>query len=110
MNCLCPFFVKFVFILKPCDALTVRVSHCELFFLQAYGFCRREKSCPLSHDVDDILDRERKVKEVKRQKRKRKHRTTSGNYDNNYNGNHNYHHHRHHHYDCKNHNNNNDEI
>ncbi|XP_068676879.1 target of EGR1 protein 1-like [Montipora foliosa] len=52
---------------------------CETF--AAYGFCRREKSCPLSHDVDDILDRERKVKEIKRQKRKRKHRTTSDSSD-----------------------------
>lgn len=49
-----------------------------LSVLQAYGFCPREKSCQFSHDVDDVLDREWKVKETKRLKRKRK-RHNSGN-------------------------------
>ena len=45
---------------------------------QAHGFCPREKSCPFSHDVDDVLDREWKARESKRQKRKRKQKS-SGN-------------------------------
>ncbi|KAL9950809.1 hypothetical protein ACROYT_G043371 [Oculina patagonica] len=59
------------------EAVHIDVIVCEKF--AAYGFCPREKTCPLSHDVDDVLDREWKIKEAKRQKRKRKHRTSSGN-------------------------------
>lgn len=43
---------------------------------QAHGFCPREKSCPFSHDVDDVLDREWKARESKRQKRKRKQKSS----------------------------------
>jgi len=59
------------------EAVHADVHVCEKY--AAYGFCPREKTCLLSHDVDDVLDREWKMKEAKRQKRKRKHRSSSGN-------------------------------
>lgn len=59
------------------EALHADVIVCEKY--AAHGFCPREKSCPLSHDVDDVLDREWKIKEAKRQKRKRKQRPSTGN-------------------------------
>lgn len=43
-----------------------------------YGFCPHKRSCMLSHDVNDVLDMEWKVKDAKRLKRKRKHLTSSG--------------------------------
>jgi len=59
------------------EAVHADVNVCEKY--AAYGFCPREKTCLLSHDVDDVLNREWKMKEAKRQKRKRKHRSSCGN-------------------------------
>lgn len=76
---MCKICYRFVFSnIKVKSFLLASLKSLQSVFLRfalsvkAYGFCPREKSCSFSHDVDDVLDREWRVKETKRLKRKRK--------------------------------------